>query len=308
MESFNRTGNLFGFHFCESENDILCALLYVFLGSLTAVTICGNLLVIISIIYFKQLHTPTNYLILSLALSDLLIGALIFPFTMSISITSCLSRYSLSCKIRDSLDTLVSFASLLNLFCVAIDRYYAVCQPLIYKTKVTGNVALMMCLGSWVISLFFVFYQMIINYGVCEGECFGFLLFVCFSFYLPAVILVCIYLKILIVAQRQGRSIQNAMHQSVQIVSKKERKATKTLAMVMGLFLLCWLPLFILYPFQYFSYIIMHLLEPFNWFAIANSMFNPFIYGFFYSWFRSAFRMIISGKIFQGNYVNIKLH
>ncbi|XP_035534986.1 trace amine-associated receptor 2-like [Morone saxatilis] len=51
----------------------------------------------------------------------------------------------------------------------------------------------------------------------------------------------------------------------------------------------------------------LHVFETLNWLTLSNSMLNPFIYAFFYSWFRSAFRMIMSGKIFQGDFANSKL-
>ncbi|XP_047430002.1 trace amine-associated receptor 1-like [Mugil cephalus] len=309
MESFNMTD--LNWNFCPAKNNILCALLYISISFLTAVTVCGNLLVIISIIYFKQLHTPTNYLILSLAVADLLIGALIFPFNMAFSVKTCMYQSTLKCLIQKAFDFIVSSSSILNLCCISIDRYYAVCHPLIYKTKLTDHVSTMMGLGSWAVSVLFgiCIFLMDYYYDLCRIGCFFMSGIVSIlAFYVPAIILLCVYSKILLVALKQVSSLQNATSQSGPVGSKKERKATKTMAIVMGLFLICWLPIFISYPFYTLSNIVIDLIEPFNWFALSNSMLNPFIYAFFYHWFRSAFRMMISRKIFRGDYVNTKLH
>ncbi|XP_042370436.1 trace amine-associated receptor 1-like, partial [Plectropomus leopardus] len=128
-----------------------------------------------------------------------------------------------------------------------------------------------------------------------------------FAFYLPCLIMFTIYLKIFLVAQRQARSIQN--RKSAATVSKMERKATKTLAVVMGVFLMCWTPFFLcitFYPLSNYT-IPVSVIASFKWLGWSNSMLNPFVYGFFYTWFRTAFRMIISGKIFQGDFTNSKL-
>ncbi|XP_076611633.1 trace amine-associated receptor 1-like [Chaetodon auriga] len=297
----------------------MCVLLYVFLGSLSVVTVCGNLLVIISIIYFKQLHVPTNYLILSLSVADLLVGVLVFPFSMAFTVTSCRYHPALFCKVRGSIDVTLSTASILSLCCISIDRYYAVCQPLTYRSKINDHVIGIMILVSWAISAIIGIGIMIASFNreKCGQSCLidavlSTTLACVFAFYMPVIIMLSIYLKIFIVAQRQANSIQNTTCLSTKsgaTVSKMERKATKTLAIVMGVFLLCWTPFFFCLTFLSLSKarVSLPVFETLNWLSLANSMLNPFIYAFFYSWFRSAFRMIISGKIFQGDFSDSKL-
>uniref|UniRef100_H2MLH6 G-protein coupled receptors family 1 profile domain-containing protein n=1 Tax=Oryzias latipes TaxID=8090 RepID=H2MLH6_ORYLA len=290
-----------------SSPSFACVLLYILLASLSIVTSCGNLLVITSVIYFKQLHTPTNYLILSLAVADLLVGVLVFPFSMAVPVSSCMYRQGIFCKIRDSFDITLCTASILNLCCISIDRYYAVCQPLTYRTSITAQVTAIMILVSWGISVFIGITIIVVGFsqGWCEENCsidvvVANSLGPVFSFYLPAIIMLCIYFKILLVAQKQVNSIQNTSSSKSE-VSKMERKATKTLAIVMGVFLLCFTPCFICVVFQplFVTPPQIPVIETLNWLALSNSMLNPLIYAFFYSWFRSAFRIIMSGKIFQ---------
>ncbi|XP_026197652.1 trace amine-associated receptor 1-like [Anabas testudineus] len=297
---------------------VKCALLYLLIMLLSVVTICGNLLVIISIIYFKQLHTPTNHLVLSLAVADLFVGIFVFPFSMTFSFSLCMNSSNLFCEIRGSFDITLTACSILNLCCISVDRYYAVCQPLTYKAKITHRVVVIMIIVSWGVSALIGISVVVsrINNEKCEESCLVKVLMAntigpIFAFYLPMMILLCIYLKIFLVAQRQARSIHNTTCQSTKsgaTVSKMERKAAKTLATVLGIFLLCWTPFFLFAIIQPFTSVPVTVVEAIYWLGLSNSMLNPFIYAFFYSWFRAAFRMIISGKIFQGDFANIILH
>ncbi|XP_037837496.1 trace amine-associated receptor 1-like [Kryptolebias marmoratus] len=305
----------FSYQFTTTPSAV-CVILYGFLTLLSVVTVCGNLLVIISVLYFKQLHTPTNSLILSLAVADLLVGIIVFPLTIVFSPSSCMFHEDLFCKIRDSFNAYLCTCSIMHLCCISVDRYYAVCQPLMYKSKISHRVVVIMIILNWIFSA-------IIGIGVsipvltnkqCEDTCFIDFLIAntvgpIFSFYLPLVIMLCIYLKIFLVAQRQARSIQTRMKGGAA-VSKMERKATKTLAIVLGVFLLSWTPCFICITFSTFSNILIPVpvIETLIWLALTNSTLNPFIYAFFYIWFRSAFKIIMSGKILRCDFSNTKLH
>ncbi|XP_070685361.1 trace amine-associated receptor 1-like [Pempheris klunzingeri] len=294
--------------------------LYMILGVTVILTVCGNLMVTVSVAYFKQLHTPTNYLIVSLAVSDLLLGLLVMFPSMIRCVESCWYFGDVFCKIYMSSDVMLCTASILNLSFISLDRHYAVCQPLAYRKIISVNVVLIMILLSWSISAFVGFGMILLklniwgiedfyyNHIACEGGCVLFQSGLSstassvLSFYLPGIIMLGVYLKIFLVAKRQLCSIRNATcMSSVRISNTSQTKATKTLAIIMGAFLSFWTPFFvcnIIDPFIGYS-TPPALFETLLWVGYLNSMMNPIIYGFFYSWFRKAFRLFTSVNIFK---------
>ncbi|XP_059369434.1 trace amine-associated receptor 1-like [Carassius carassius] len=291
-------------------------LLYILCSVSSIITIIGNLLVIITVVHFKQLHTPTNYLILSLAVADLLVGGFVMPPSMLRSIETCWYLGDLFCKIHSSLDVTLCTTSILNLCIISLDRYYAICHPFQYHSKMTSITTLIMIIICWTVSAALGFGMIFMELNIlgaedfyyenikCDGRCTLFqsreaaTVMSLSCFYVPAFVMLCIYLKILFVAKRQVQAIQ-----SVNSELKKEGKATKTLAIIMGVFLAFWSPFFlcnIIDPF--ISYSVPPLLfDLFYWVGYYNSTCNPIVYTFFYSWFRHAFRIILSKAIFQTN-------
>ncbi|XP_041107485.1 trace amine-associated receptor 1-like [Polyodon spathula] len=307
--------------------------LYLFLGAVITVTLCGNLLVIISIAHFKQLHTPTHFFILSLAAADFLVGGFVMPPSVIRSVENCWYFGDLFCKVHTSTDITLCTASLWHMFFVSIDRYYAVCHPLRYRNKITVFVTVNMIFISWTLAAVsgfgFIFLELN-KQGMedsydntdCIGGCFlalsaaSAIITSLLFFYIPGFVMICIYLKIFIVARRQARSIrdtelqrQTAEEKKNTASLKREMKAARTLGITMGVFLVCWSPLFTFFNVDPIinDSIPPILVDALVWFAYLNSAFNPFIYALFYKWFRKAFRVIISGKIFQNNSSSIQL-
>ncbi|XP_069022604.1 trace amine-associated receptor 1-like [Embiotoca jacksoni] len=290
--------------------------LYMVLGVTVILTVCGNLLVTVSVAYFKRLHTPTNYLIVSLAVSDLLLGLLVMFPSMIQCVESCWYFGDFFCKVYMSSDVTLCTSSILNLSFISLDRHYAVCQPLQYKRKITVTIVLLMIVLSWSVSAFIGFGMIFLKLNIwrieefyydhvaCEGGCVLFqsglssTVSSVLSFFIPGIIMLAVYLKIFLVAQKQQRSIQNT---NCVRSNSSQTKATKTLAIIMGAFISFWTPFFVCNitdPFISYS-VPPALFETLVWVGYFNSTINPFIYAFFYSWFRKALRLFTSPNIFK---------
>ena len=90
----------------------------------------------------------------------------------------------------------------------------------------------------------------------------------------------------------------------VSLEAKRERKAAKTLAIVTGAFIACWLPFFIMallmaiIPNGNFP---IPLVNFFWWLGCFNSTLNPIIYTIFSPEFRQAFKRLLCGKPTQNH-------
>uniref|UniRef100_A0A3P8YFU5 G-protein coupled receptors family 1 profile domain-containing protein n=1 Tax=Esox lucius TaxID=8010 RepID=A0A3P8YFU5_ESOLU len=279
--------------------------LYIFISIISAVIAFLNLLVIISISKFKQLHTPTNLLILSLAVSDLLVGLIVIP-AMTVSIMEpCWGGGGYFCALLLFINILCSSSSLGNLVLISIDRYVAVCDPLVYHSKITIRRTICCIFITWICCVIndAVVIETYINVQVpsrCVEECFfaegDFLvrtIDVAISLVVPFSIIMILYLKIFIVATSQARKISSNGFTDVSAVktvqaNKSERKAAKTLGIVVFNYLICWNPLiYVFFLFLPTAYIITFLPH-------VNSLINPIIYAFFYPWFKLTAKHVLT--------------
>uniref|UniRef100_A0A8C2BK73 G-protein coupled receptors family 1 profile domain-containing protein n=1 Tax=Cyprinus carpio TaxID=7962 RepID=A0A8C2BK73_CYPCA len=278
-------------------------IMFVFFSLLSAWTVFLNLLVIISISHLKKLHTPTNLLILSLGVADMLVGLIVMPLEATRLIETCWYFGDTFCRLFFTMMGLLFSASLSNLVLIAVDRFVAVCHPLL--------MLIIVCL-CWFFSLAYniaIVISISHRTDVCYGECNIMLTFewriidLIFSFLFPCTLIITLHLRIFYVAQKQVKVINSLMKSGKCVMEgsvrrKSESKAALTLGIIVAIHLLCWIPYYILTLTENTA-IPPTILYCLIWVLYVNSCVNPLIYALFYPWFRKSIKYILTFRIFQ---------
>ncbi|XP_046730118.1 trace amine-associated receptor 13c-like [Silurus meridionalis] len=302
-------------HFSCPERSVSPAvyiLLYVCSAAVVLLTVCGNMLIIISVLHFKQLHTPTNILVLSLAVSDFLIGALVMPPMLISAIESCWifdKGYCISFLVTAYF--LASF-SIYNVALIAVDRYLALSNPFLYTKNISRRTMSIVVVFNWFCSLLYNILLCYFNGSftssiMCPGECFlllnevGAVIDLIITFIFPCSIIIILYIGVFLIAKKHATAIRELNNhtrpQTQKITShsmKSERKAAKVLGILVAVFIVCLLPYFI---YSLLADVIRMQADTFmKVFMVLclNSTINPIIYALFYPWFRRCVKLIIT--------------
>ncbi|KAI0223750.1 Tyramine receptor 1, partial [Lamellibrachia satsuma] len=115
-------------------------------------TIVGNILVILSVFTYKPLHCVSNYFIISLAVADLTVAALVMPFHVVNYVSGQWLFGEVFCNMWLTFDILACTASILNLCAIATDRYYAIHDAINYAQKRTSKRVLVTISAVWFVS------------------------------------------------------------------------------------------------------------------------------------------------------------
>ncbi|MEQ2291315.1 hypothetical protein AMECASPLE_012212 [Ameca splendens] len=84
----------------------------------------------------QQLHTPTNLFLLSLAVSDFLVGLLLMPIQIWLT-GGCWAWGSFMCGLFQYSSFIITSASVGTMVLISVDRHVAICDPLRYPSRVT---------------------------------------------------------------------------------------------------------------------------------------------------------------------------
>ncbi|XP_058472574.1 adenosine A2a receptor b [Solea solea] len=307
---------------------------------IACLAVAGNVLVCWAVCLNSNLQSITNFFVVSLAVADIAVGLLAIPFAIAVSTGFCASFYG--CLFIACFVLVLTQSSIFSLLAIAVDRYIAIKNPLRYSGVVTGQRAKGIITLCWVLSVGIGLTPMLgWNTGLKASsssssscpqgmtEC----LFegvvtldymVYFNFFgcvlVPLVVMLVIYAHIFMAARHQLRLMGLKIAQaptpgettlssgSSRSTLQKEVHAAKSLAIIVGLFAFCWLPVHII---NCFNHLCRDCNRPHIWImniaiilSHANSVVNPFIYAYRIREFRLTFRRILYQQILRQRDVN----
>lgn len=115
--------------------------------------VLGNVLTILAIAWARRLRNiVSNYFILNLAVSDLMVGVTL-PYHLAFYVDSTLHRNKSVCISRFVMISLACGGSIYNLIVIAIDRYLAIVHPLSYNAYATKRRVLLIIVVAWICTM-----------------------------------------------------------------------------------------------------------------------------------------------------------
>jgi hypothetical protein len=231
---------------------------------LTFVIILINTFVLLLVYKRKALRTVTNYILCSLAASDLLTGLFSIPIYLACNII----RKGEICFWSELMLRLTSISTVLHLLMVTMDRYLAIIYSLRYHSIVTKKRAILLLSMIWCLSFFMALIQLawitpatmdVVKERpetIKDKEIPYDLLSIVVFFAVPLLVMLITYGCIFFEVLRQSRNIKKNSVPGYLENRKKDRhewKAAIMFVIMVVVFVVCWLPYFIIRIQQNFS-------------------------------------------------------
>ncbi|XP_077429579.1 adenosine receptor A1 [Vanacampus margaritifer] len=284
-------------------------------AAIALASVVGNVLVVLVVCVNRALRDTTFCFIVSLAAADIAVGVLVIPLAVTISLGISTQFYT--CLFLSCLLVIITQGSILSLLAIAIDRYLRVKIPIRYSTVVTQRRAYVAVCLCWAVSFLTGLVPMLgwnnrqvlgnlsgSDHMVCEFTAVMRMDYmVYFNFFgwvvAPLAVMIALYAEIFRVIRRQLKRRAQATSDSERYY-RKELKLAKSLALVVLLFAVCWLPLHIVNCLDFF-----HPGRATPKMAVyagifmshVNSALNPLVYAFRIKRFRVTLLEVVRGCV-----------
>lgn len=266
------------------------------------VTIFGNTLVIAAFSLQRRMRTVTNSFLVSLACTDLCVATFSMPVWLAYLLTG--PEWILGDILQYTwtmVDILVGTASIMNLVAISFTRFLSLRNPLRYLEWITSRTVAAIIICVWIYSLgtavtsHFLYSKRIFNLVATITCVYAPLLFMLGAHFMT--------FKVALRQVRQIRATVPAQYLRNQNNILKEFKAVKTISVILGAFLICWMPfvtLNVIYSLCDSSHdcpiIAPELIMASKSLHYGNSLLNPIIYSIMNRDFKKAFLAILCSR------------
>ncbi|XP_078371327.1 histamine H2 receptor-like [Oculina patagonica] len=283
----------------------------------TMLSLSGNSLVCLAFYRNRRLRTTTNFLVLSLAVSDIMVATFVLPFG---TVASGLRRWPFSnkyCRFTGFLSLYWAEVSLSIIALTSINRYLCVVKPQRYAVFFTKRKTIRSIVSLWIFPLFFslaynvatpVIYQWQPNSLCClpkfldeQSERPRILNFASACLSLIAMSLVIFgYSRVYCVVRRHNAAVVPSLQatNSQGTISPQELKTSRVLFAAVFGFFICWIPFIVSSILEFgFQVKISYLTESiYLFFSSSSAWINPVIYGAMNRAMRREFKNILLCK------------
>ncbi|XP_042305806.1 sphingosine 1-phosphate receptor 5 [Sceloporus undulatus] len=253
-----------------------------------AFIVIENLVVLLAIWRNKKFHSPMYYLIGNLTLSDLLAGVA-YTANIIMSGPNTLKLTPIQWFMREGGVFVTLAASVLSLIAIAIERHITMVRMRLYQGDKKGRMFLLVG-ASWLASLLLgvlpiLGWNCIKNLPECSTVLplysKHYILFCITIFLVILVSIVVLYARIYRMVKFNGQRL-GSLRKGMLKKSQKYMALLKTVTIVVGTFIACWLPLFLLLLLdvacQAQTCSLLYKADYFLGLAMINSLLNPIIY------------------------------
>lgn len=269
------------------------------LGITSLLTIIANLMVILAVVKDPQRtlrRIPSNLLIASQSLADLLVGAVLEPLCIWWFMT--FHQYAITTIEISSSIFIVS--SIIHVLALSYDRHVAVVTPLLYASRITTRRTYISTVFIWLYSTFYTCCRTLLTMYYNKHHVVA--IITGLNTVLPAFAALVIYVCLFLVIKKykkQSESLDSSGRATMQAY-QRQRKMTVVLVAACLLFVICLTPWFVFYQFidacpecEHNKAIEMYLFCAFYYLFMFKSLLNPFLYAWRLSKFRRAISHII---------------
>ncbi|XP_011666648.1 D(2) dopamine receptor A-like [Strongylocentrotus purpuratus] len=295
------------------------------MGLIIVLSISGNIFVLAAIVRERVLHSKTSIFIASLAIADLINASLNMPTILVSCIYDKWIFGEIICAAIGVSVVTACTASINTLGAIAIDRYFAIVYPFKYSERMSACRVAAILVWIWTQSVLFGLmpafgvseFVYIESEYLCSADWSTHLsytiIIVLVNMGAPIILMTYSYRHIFRIAsahRKQMRTRHNLNESGADVPTGRNRttviaftkrakqlrqdtKAATTLLIVMGTFLICWLPhtiTMLCFAFPSCTAIPEGFYVVSTWFAMLNSACNPFIYCITNKQFRQAFK------------------